>query len=157
MIRRVMLMVAMEEEAQPLVEALKLQKRDQSLENLPTVIHEGEHQGGYVAVVSPGRDQSTGVNLIGTDAAALTTYLAARALQPDLIVSAGTCGGFNRTDGKVGDVFCVSSFQYHDRRIPIPGYDQFGRAQRTALPTCVPACLPASCAFSVSTKEPRRS
>ncbi|KAJ8612506.1 hypothetical protein CTAYLR_003692 [Chrysophaeum taylorii] len=131
---RIALLIAMEEEAAPMIEVLQLTRREANFCGAPTVVHEGEYKGAYVAVVNPGRDK-TGVNLIGTDAAALTTFLAARELEPDLLINAGTCGGFKRTGGSIGDVFCVSSFRHHDRRIAIPGYDEFGVACRQALPT----------------------
>lgn len=135
LIRRVMVVVAMEEEAAPMIGGMGLTKME-PMEGLPTVIHSGSlKEDGFVAVVCPGRDKSLGVNMIGTDAAALTTFVAARDLKPDLIVNAGTCGGFKRTGGEIGDVFCVTSFRHHDRRIPIPGYDDFGRARRDAAST----------------------
>lgn len=136
-IRRVMLVVAMQEEAAPMIAGMQLQPNEKHLENLPAVIHDGERDGAYVAVVTPGLCSKFGVNLVGTDAAAMTTFLAARELKPDLIITAGTCGGFKRTGGAIGDVFSITSFQHHDRRIPIPGYEALGLAKRDATPTCV--------------------
>jgi len=45
----------------------------------------------------------SGVDSIGTIPSALVTYAAIQALQPDLIINAGTTGGF-----KVGTVFSHS-------------------------------------------------
>ena len=42
----------------------------------------------------------SGVDSVGTISSALVTYAAIQALQPDLIINAGTAGGF-----KVGTVF----------------------------------------------------
>ena len=36
------------------------------------------------------------VDNVGTTPAALASYLAITSLQPDLIINAGTCGGFER-------------------------------------------------------------
>ena len=130
--KRVAIIVAMEEEAQPMIDGLKLTKGE-GIAAAPTIVHDGEYKGGYVAVVNPGRDAKTGVNLIGTDAAALTTFLAIQNLQPDVVITAGTCGGFSRQGGAIGDVYCVTAFQFHDRRIPIPGYDAFGIGKRDAF------------------------
>lgn len=60
------------------------------------------------------------VDQVGTVPAALTAYLALLAFQPDLLISAGTAGGFKAQGGAVGDVYVGSSVMNHDRRIPIP-------------------------------------
>ena len=94
----------------------------------------------------------------------IAAYEAIRALNPDIVISAGTCGGFLRKGLDIGDVvlglflyvLCVflktSTYTctlayvyiddicihiciknkigthscYHDRRIPIPGFTEFG-------------------------------
>lgn len=132
-LRRIVMIVAMEEEAQPMIEGLKLVKRA-GIAGAPTLIYEGDYKGAQVAIVNPGRDAS-GVNLVGTDAAALTTFLAVQELKPDLLINAGTCGGFKRSGGTVGDVYCVSAFEHHDRRIAIPGYAEFAVGRRDATKT----------------------
>lgn len=134
MLRRIVLVVAMEEEAKPMIEGMKLVKRA-GIAGAPTLIYEGDYKGAQVAVVNPGRDSKLGVNLVGTDAAALTTYLAIQELKPDILINAGTCGGFKRSGGAIGDVYCVSAFEHHDRRIAIPGYSDFAVARRDAVAT----------------------
>ncbi len=47
-----------------------------------------------MTVVWNGKDPSTGMDNVGTVPAALSTYLAVHALDPDLVISAGTAGGF---------------------------------------------------------------
>ena len=49
----------------------------------------------------------SGVDSVGTVSSALVTYAAIQALQPDLIINAGTAGGF-----KVGTVFPPLSLQH---------------------------------------------
>jgi hypothetical protein len=60
------------------------------------------------------------VDNVGTVPAAVTAYLAAQEFQPDLIISAGTAGGFRSKGAGIGDVFLAKGFANHDRRIPIP-------------------------------------
>lgn len=60
----------------------------------PCVTYSGKHHGVDVHVVWSGHDHEHGVDLIGTVPASLATYLACQALNPDLIISAGTAGGF---------------------------------------------------------------
>lgn len=57
-------------------------------------------------LTSPGPFLS-GVDSVGTISSALVTYAAIQALQPDLIINAGTAGGF-----KVSTVFVPLSCQY---------------------------------------------
>lgn len=44
----------------------------------------------------------------------------------DLIINAGTCGGFQRMGGTIGDVYITTGVANHDRRIPIPNFDKYG-------------------------------
>ena len=111
--------VAMQEEAAPFIGALKLQKRAPHA-RAPIVVHEGSYKDATVLVYSPG--VVDGKSLVGTDAAFLTAFLAAED-RLDLFVNAGTCGGFSKRGGTVGDVYCCDEFKHHDRRVPIPGYD----------------------------------
>jgi 5'-methylthioadenosine nucleosidase len=61
-----------------------------------------------------------GVDHIGTVPAALTTYLAIQAFRPDVVISAGTCGGFAARGAAIADVFVSTRMVNHDRRIPLP-------------------------------------
>jgi hypothetical protein len=45
-------------------------------------------------VVVPGKDQETGVDNVGTVPAAVATYATIDKLKPDLLINAGTSGGF---------------------------------------------------------------
>lgn len=69
---------------------------------------------------------------MGTTPAALSTYLSIAALKPDLLINAGTAGGFNRCGGVVGDTYICHSMKHHDRRIPIPGFTEYGRGSHSA-------------------------
>eukprot|EP00927_Polykrikos_kofoidii_P019878 TRINITY_DN1931_c0_g1_i1.p1 TRINITY_DN1931_c0_g1~~TRINITY_DN1931_c0_g1_i1.p1 ORF type:complete len:276 (+),score=48.45 TRINITY_DN1931_c0_g1_i1:121-828(+) len=129
----------MDEEARPLIDALELKKKDDVLPAAcSAVVHTGCRTSLTVTVVTPGRavegDMSSPC-LVGTDAASLTTFLALSALKPDLLINAGTCGGFIARGGSIGDVYVVSSFAHHDRRIAIPGYSEWVKGTRVATPS----------------------
>ena len=130
-LNKVCFLVAMEQESAPFIAALGLKKRSTS-GPAPVIVHEGTYKGAAVVVYNPGT--SDGKSLVGTDFATLATFLAAERDAPDLFVNAGTCGGFAKRGGAVGDVYCVSSFQHHDRRVPIPGYDAMCVGHRRATP-----------------------
>ena len=129
-INKVGFLVAMQEEAAPFIGALKLQKRAPPA-RAPIVVHEGSYKAATVLVYSPG--VVDGKSLVGTDAAFLTAFLAAED-RPDLFVNAGTCGGFSKRGGHVGDVYCCDEVKHHDRRVPIPGYDAMCVGHRRATP-----------------------
>jgi nucleoside phosphorylase len=74
-----------------------------------------------------GRDPAHGVDLVATQPAVLATFLAIEHFRPDLIINAGTAGGFRDMGANIGDVYlgCDAVF-FHDRRIPIEGFDRYG-------------------------------
>ena len=67
-----------------------------------------------------GKCRVHGVDNVGTVPAALTAYLSIQQLQPDLVISIGTAGGFKAQGGCIGDVYVSTGFANHDRHIPIP-------------------------------------
>lgn len=56
-------------------------------------------------------------------------------LHPDLVINAGTAGGFGAKGAAIGDVFVSSLIHNHDRRIPIPGYEAYGIGEYHSVPT----------------------
>uniref|UniRef100_A0A803LGK6 Nucleoside phosphorylase domain-containing protein n=1 Tax=Chenopodium quinoa TaxID=63459 RepID=A0A803LGK6_CHEQI len=74
-----------------------------------------------------------GVDSVGTVSASLVTYATIQALKPDLIINAGTAGGFKAKGAAIGDVFLASEVAFHDRRIPIPVFDLYGVGLRQAF------------------------
>ncbi len=138
-VRRVTVIMAMEAEAGPLRAALDAQPIDSPAwaEALPCRLALAPARDGRPEVVLAvnGRDPITGVDCIGTSAAALTTHvaLAARPQPAELVLSVGTAGGWNRAGASIGDVyFAWDRFVCHDRRIDIPGFDLFGRGDLPA-------------------------
>lgn len=135
-IKNVAILVAMEEEAAPMIEKMGLTRSDAPLgpASAPMIVHTGTYNDATITVVQPGKDAATGVNNVGTVPAALATFLACSTLKPDLLLNAGTCGGFKRQGGAVGDVYISTAFKNHDRRIPIPGYTEYGIGAIDATP-----------------------
>jgi nucleoside phosphorylase len=55
----------------------------------------------------------------------LNTWLTLQHWRPDVVISAGTAGGFVAEGGRLGDVYLSSGdFVFHDRRVAIPGFDE---------------------------------
>jgi 5'-methylthioadenosine nucleosidase len=64
---------------------------------------------------------------IGTVAAAVNSYIAIQLIRPDILINAGTAGGFRRKGCEIGDVFITTDIRFHDRRIPIPAFHEYSR------------------------------
>lgn len=126
-IQHVLVVIAMAAEAAPFVAHLGLAPAPALLPGpLPCAVFSGQHSGLTVTVVTCGACPLFGVDSVGTVPAALATYAACAALAPDLVLSAGTAGGFAARGGAVGDVYVSSALRNHDRRIQIPGFDSYG-------------------------------
>ncbi len=104
--------IALHAEAQPLIDYFKMQKVEDAFAPLPCELYVSDD----LSVVLPGSDHNR--DLIGCEAASITTMAAIERLKPDIIISSGTCGGLKRYDGKIGRVYISSGVIFHDRRIP---------------------------------------
>jgi 5'-methylthioadenosine nucleosidase len=83
------------------------------------------------------------VNNVATTAASVATYAAFAAFKPDLVLSAGTAGGFGAVGGRVGDVYLSTKCVYHNRRIPAGAdYEEygFGHFRSPPLPLLAAKC-----------------
>lgn len=125
---RVVLLFAMQAEAAPVIRALGLVPRAHSVDDrFAFEQHQGEYRGLQIVLSTNGRDATHGVDQIGTQTTVLNAYLTLTAHPPDLCINAGTAGGFVKRGGKIGDVIISNGVvRYHDRRIPIPGFDAYG-------------------------------
>ncbi len=82
---------------------------------------------GSLAIATNGRDRRFEVEAIASQPAVITTLLAAERHQPDLIISAGTAGGFEARGAAIGDVYVSTApVVFHDRRIDIPVWAGYG-------------------------------
>lgn len=114
-------------EAQPLIEHFDLKLENNPFQGLPPLLYNGRYKNLEISVVVNGKDPQYNVDLVGTQAATLVAHLAIEKIKPDLIINAGTAGAFGSNGSKIGDVYLSDQhFIFHDRRIPIPGWDKFG-------------------------------
>ncbi|XP_068639891.1 5'-methylthioadenosine/S-adenosylhomocysteine nucleosidase-like [Aristolochia californica] len=136
-ISTIVIIIAMQTEALPLVNKFRLSETPDSPfpKGVPWVGYHGIYEGLQINIIWPGKDSVLGVDSVGTISASLITYASILALKPDLIINAGTAGGFKAKGACIGDVFVVSGVAFHDRRIPIPVFDQYGIGSRKTLPT----------------------
>ncbi|KAK9821682.1 hypothetical protein WJX74_007745 [Apatococcus lobatus] len=127
----------MEAEAAPIVKRLGLHFDDPRIIPGPSTAqsYSGTAHDLTVHLVVNGKDTRFEVDNVGTPAASLTTYLAAQAFKPDLVISLGTAGGFKTKGAAIGSVFVGTSTVNHDRRIPLPGFDKYGLWHCDCIPT----------------------
>ena len=67
--------------------------------------------------------------------AALAAFYTIHETQPDLIINAGTAGGFKRIGAEIGDAFISTVCAHHDRRIVIPDFVPYGKGTHPSVPT----------------------
>ncbi|MFS7899315.1 putative methylthioadenosine nucleosidase [Helianthus anomalus] len=65
---------------------------------VPWIRYHGYYEDLHINVVYPGKDRDLGINSVGTVPASLVTYASIQALKPDLLINAGTAGGFKGPD-----------------------------------------------------------
>ncbi len=108
--------IAMRTEAQPLIEYYKLKLKEDFFAPLPCQLYANEEDASAPYVVINGVQHER--DLIGCEAATLTTHAAIERLKPDMVICSGTCGGWMRHGSEVGKVYLGTSAMFHDRRVP---------------------------------------
>jgi 5'-methylthioadenosine nucleosidase len=86
----------------------------------------GKLGGLKVHLAQNGTAEEYGICKVGTTAALLTTYLAVDVFKPDIVISVGTAGGFKSKGAEIASIFLSTTTLHHDRRIPLPGFKEFG-------------------------------
>ncbi|KAH9307631.1 hypothetical protein KI387_035542 [Taxus chinensis] len=136
-ISSLLIVIAMQAEAVPLVNKFNLLEDEGSLfpKAVPWIRYHGTYKDLQINIVIPGKDKVFGVDSVGTVSAALVTYASVQALKPDIVINIGTAGGFKVKGASVGDVYLATDVAFHDRRIPIPVFDQYGVRSRPTIST----------------------
>ncbi|MBI1303832.1 MAG: hypothetical protein GC172_08605 [Phycisphaera sp.] len=124
--RRVLLFVAMEAEAEPIARALGL-----APDRLPlgsAGVRSGRTGALEVSLLSPGICANTRVDQIGPVHAAAVLARALERIPCDLVVNAGTAGGFESQGQRIADIVLARDTLFHDARVALGGYDAVARA-----------------------------
>jgi len=129
-IQHAALLYAMQDEAMPLIRRLELTDKGFLSPPMPMRWYDGSITGPThnlrVDVVVMGADRRFGIDCIGTQPAAVAAQLVLQQLNPDLLINAGTCGGFIKRGGAIGKVYLTGGpFYFHDRRIPLPPFEKY--------------------------------
>ncbi len=125
---KICFVIAMQSEAQLLINKLNLTEDNNFAPGLPMRAWFGKLNNSGIIITVNGKDNDTALDLIGTQAATLTTHLAIEYFKPNMIISAGTAGGFSHKGAQIGDVYLsFPRVVFHDHRINIPGWDNMGK------------------------------
>lgn len=125
-IKNVLIVVAMKEEAAPIIKLLNLSPASAPDPNLPMKAYIGHYANLKVALILNGNDPMYGVQNIGSQPAVLATYLGINHFHPDLVMSIGTAGGRPIHDIKIGDIFISDKIYFYSRRLHSPDYKLYG-------------------------------
>lgn len=124
----------MSSEAEPILRALNAQEIS-AVPLLPFKFYEAQRSACRIIISVNGVDKHHGVDSIGTESAALNTYCVIDRFKPDLVISAGTAGGWSTRGAVIGDVYLSDQkFVHHDRRIGIVGFSEYGIGSYPAVP-----------------------
>jgi 5'-methylthioadenosine nucleosidase len=136
LIKRVAVIFAMHDEALPFLKVMGVSAvKRQVCAGQPVMTFSRTVGEIELAVFLNGKDPVHKVDRVGTDAAALTTFIAIHETNPDLIINAGTAGGSKARGGRIGEVYLAAERAvFHDRRISVPGFSAYGRGEITLPP-----------------------
>lgn len=125
-IKKILLVVAMDEEAAPIIKNLQLNKSPHSFSGLPMKAYTGKYKNLTIALVTNGEDPKHRVANVGTQPGALATFLGIDHSRPDLVISIGTAGGIAEHGAKIHAIYMSEKINFIHRRIPMPGYLEYG-------------------------------
>lgn len=124
--KKVMLVVAMESEASPLIRQFKLHEVKNAFPGMPMKAYSGKYHHLDVFLVLNGLDPTYHVANIGTEAATLSTYLGIQYDHPDLVISIGTAGGIQPNGAALQDIYASTTINFFDRRIAVEPFTAYG-------------------------------
>ena len=125
----------MHAEGNPIADRLNLGDPRELAPGIPATVRTGRLGNIQLSVCMNGIDPIHRIDRIGTESATLTTWLLIEKTQPQLLINAGTCGGFLARGAQIGDAYLgAGTFLYHDHRVPLSGFKEFGEARIPAEP-----------------------
>lgn len=117
---KIALIMAMKEEAKPVISEFGMTRFAlESSRKWKNEVYESSKYPGFFLILNGSYIKDENVSKVGTQAACMATFIALELLGAEMIINAGTAGGFASRGNKVGDVFLGKKAFYHDRRVPI--------------------------------------
>lgn len=148
-ITNIVIVVAMEVEAQPIRDNIGMHPLVDAFDRrLPMRAYQA-NTNPHLHLVVNGTCPQHACDRVGTQAAALTTWESIKRFSPDLLISAGTAGGFKQHGAEIADVYIGSDIKYHNRRAPIPGFTDFLTGDYDKLPLAADLAHAVQCKLGV--------
>lgn len=124
----ILIYIAMQSEADPIIDGLSLLEQHNLLPPaLPMRSYTGKDEHHQYLLVSSGLSAKHEVDNIGSEAAAVGLQAALSVYDADLVINAGTAGGFAQRGAAIADVYLgTGTVCYHDHRIDLPKFDAYG-------------------------------
>ncbi len=133
--RSLIVFVAMEDEAAPIAKRLALGHASAMIQGQPMMVREGVVAGARVRLITPGRDAHTHTDRVGLVYAATTLTAALTIERADLVINAGTAGGFESRGVAIADLVLARTVSVHDARVALPGFDVLARGHTRLSPS----------------------
>lgn len=134
-VKNVLIVVAMREEADPIIKTLNLSPVSAPDPKLPMKAYVGHYANIKIALILNGVDPMFGVQNIGSQPAVLATYLGINYFHPDLVMSVGTAGGRPINGVNVGDIYISEKINFYSRRLHSPDYKLYGAGGYRSMDT----------------------
>lgn len=127
-LKNLSLIFAMQGEGQALVEKFCLEQSDSGQgKEFGFLNYQGTVGELNLHISFNGKDPRHAVDNIGTEISSLNTYLVIEQYRPDLLINAGTAGGFAEHGAQIGDLYISKDrIVFHDRRIQLDGFYEYG-------------------------------
>lgn len=132
--KKILLVIAMKQEAEPIINALHLKKTGQSYSGLPMRSYVGKYANKDIFLIMNGTDPVNKVENICTQPATLSAYLGIANFHPDLVISIGTAGGIAEKGININDVLISEKIYFYSRRSPQAGYTEYGMGGYPSYP-----------------------
>lgn len=122
----ILIMCALSLEAEPIAKALGLDERPSPLPKSFSSRFFCDDAGEKASLVTMGRCDRYMVDRIGLSSAAVVAWEGIRVLRPNLMINAGTAGGFIAKGARIGEVFLSNGrVAYHGRNMSAPRFSEF--------------------------------
>lgn len=128
-LKKIVIFIAMLDEARPMIAHYQMTQTFSYLKNHSSFIqiYSCLYKKVEILLVTPGVDPRYQVDRVGPVPAALAVCEILHQICPDILINAGTAGGFSGRNASVGDVYLAKSpVKYHDRRISWGNFRDYG-------------------------------
>jgi len=112
----ILILITMQKEAKPIIEALNLQKTDYTQDPfLPIDLYQRSHANAHIYMAVNKYSEKHSEQLMGSQIASVVTWELIKNFNPDLIINAGVAGAFKAKGANIGDVYIIDNVVFHDR------------------------------------------